>query len=379
MPWALTAWLGAMAAQAGPISVGLPELLSGSPPTLSGGGSLATCAGDARTLADLEEVLARVEGHLNYAELEAAGEALAEARAVALCLGEPLPGNLVARVSFLAGVRAWLAADRVAAEGHFLEALRLRETLAWDPAFAPEMRQPFEVARQRRRDDPSSWLRVVPVLEEGRLWVDGLPVDDPLGQVSLGPGLHYVQLGGPIWTTLVVDLPPAGASVLWLPQEIDATASDWVDDADRRADLEGLLSLALPAGTTVTLTTDVAVWQGQVGSQAWVPVEQVRHRWRWVGLGGLAVAGGSLVVGGTGYAATWQARGDSYDARERDDWSDYQLATQRHAISAQVYRIGLVGVGGGLALAGVGFAMDRWALGFGTAQGGPTLTLGRGW
>jgi len=377
LSWALIA--SVLTAQAGPLTVGLPALLAGSAPTLTGGGALLACQSEARPLADLEELLAQVEGHLNYAELEAAQDALAEARVVARCLGEPLPGNLVARISFLAGVRAWLAQDREGSEGYFLEALRLRESLVWDPSFAPELRQPFEAARARLADDPSSWLRVVPVPAEGRLWVDGVPVDDPLGQVSLGPGLHFVQLSGPTWTTLVLDLPPAGASVLWLPQEVDEGAVAWVEDPDRRADLDGLLSLALPQGSTITLTTETTVWAGQVGTQDWAPVEAVRHRWRWVGLGGLAVAGGSLAIAGTGYAGALQARSASLDATDRDAWTDYQLAVQRHELSSQLYRVGLVGLAGGVALAGVGFALDRWAVGVGTAQGAPLLTLGRGW
>ncbi len=377
MSWALTAWIATLPAQSGPVSVGLPALLSGTPPTLTGGGTLSVCQGEPRPLADFEEVLGRIEGHLNYGELDAAGQALTEAREVALCLGEPLPGNLVARVSFLAGIRAWFLEDRSAAEGHFLEALRLRESLAWDPTFPPEMRQPFEVARQRRAEDPSSWLRVVPALAEGRLWVDGLPVDEP--QVSLGPGLHYVQLGGATWTTFVVDLPPAGASVLWLPSELDEGVTTWVEDPERRDDLDGLLQLALPEGTAIALTTDAAVWRGRVGSAEWAPVERVRHPWRWAGLGGLALAGGSLVAAGTGYAGAWVAASDSHSARQADDWTDYQAAGVRHGLAGQIYRVGLIGAGVGTTLAAVCFGIDRWALGVGTAQGGPTLQLGRRW
>jgi hypothetical protein len=216
-------------------------------------------------------------------------------------------------------------------------------------------------------------------LEPGLLWIDGLPVDDPLGQLSLGPGLHYVQLGGPTWTTFVVDLPPAGASVLWLPDAVSDQAVEWIGDPSRQSDLDGLLGLVLPAGAQVELTTDTARWAGHVGAGDYVPVEKTRHTWRWVGLGGLAIAGGSLVATGSGYLGGWRARSASFDAVENDSWADYQLAVLQHELARRVYRAGFLGLAGGVAIAGAGFALDRWALGVNTAQGGLGLSLGVAW
>jgi len=367
------------AALAGPVSVSLPALLHGASPALTGGGHLESCDGEPTRLDQLQAAIDEVEGHLNYAELEAASQALEQARQALLCLAEPLPGNLAARVSFLAGARSWLAGDRSTSEGHFLEALRFRDSLEWDPAWTPEMRGPFETARHRRKVDPTSWLRVVPQLEEGLLWVDGLPVEDTGAQIALGPGIHYVQLGGAAWTTLRLDLPPAGANVLWLPESVPEEARTWVEDKDRRADLDQLLSLALPAGSELTITTDTRIWQGYVGEGDWTQIERARHPWRWVSLGGVAVAGGSLVVAGGGYVGAWLASQDSYSALDDDDWSGWQQASQRHGMSRQLYLGGLVGLGAGALLAGTGFAVDRWGFGLAPTADGLGVTAVRSW
>ncbi len=348
------AWAGGVQ-----VTLELSDLILEQAPALMGGGRLVPCTAEPQPLSALATHLDRAEDALPLLDLVVASDALDDAEQVLSCLEEAVAGSLAARVPYLRGMVAALGEDPEGAQAAFEAALVLRPSLAWDDTWAPDLRPPFEAARVAVEARRPAELALLPAPAPGMVWVDGRPTETTNGALTLSPGRHWLQLPGTPWRTWALEVGEDDVLTLVVPGELGPEVAAWATDPARRSQLEPLLGLVVEPGTAVQVQAGKDRWRVETGAGNWEPVRPSIHPGRWVALVGGAVAAGSAVVA----TSSWlQARGAVSDADTAGDWNDYREARTSYEQAAERYKAAWIGEGVGLAVLGVGVAVE-WRFG----------------
>lgn len=303
----------------------LTDQLSG-PPTVLGGGSVERCPAPSqstyvpgRDAADIAALVADQRQHIATDNLDKALMAGRQAIKKLPCSRDPLPQALLRDLYFKEGIaagrQAWLSPT---GPGSYADEARAAFT-AWrvmvpdDQAALTATGGLTEQDGQLiamsvvKRKTLSASMRVVPQVHD--LWIDGSKVS-PKDSPYLSIGRHFVQIrateDAPV-ESMWVQLGASGQNVLAVPALIPTDALDWVEDADRRQDLTDLLR-AFGSGTVYVVTSDDAVWRGELGDpESWTSLTQgapalsgIASAARITGWTGVGITAASAVVMGTG-------------------------------------------------------------------------------
>jgi hypothetical protein len=342
-------WI-ALASAGSMVELPLQSALAGVEPQLASGGAVGTCGSEARDLEAVITATEAAEGAIAYFEWARAEERLRAAEEMLLCQEGPVAANVAARVPYLRGVLVFGQGDAEAAEQAFADALAIRPTMTWDTAFDAQAQALFDQARAETVEPVQ--LGLLPPAEGG-VWVDGRDRGAEGAQLSLSPGVHYVQLPERDWFTVRVEL--RADDRLLLPVGSPEAMAPWVEHPELGPVLAELLTSEL--GPELALTVDGRTWLPS--EQGWTelppPPEEVASplpRWLALGGGALALSGGAVAA--VAYAQHDRARQEALGA---SDWESYQASAARYELAAQTYSASRWVALGGAAVGGSGLVM----------------------
>jgi hypothetical protein len=237
------------------------------------------------------------------------------------------------------------------------------------PLLPPDALPLFEEAAREVGETGVGHLALVPIPEEGALWVDGRPQTLIGGDVELRAGRHIIQIGSPkvITTQLVVDADEL--TTLILPATVPLSAASWANDPERRDELSTVLDAALTVGSTIYVSVEGQVWRTKVGSGEW---EELRVPTGFFAMGGgaprgrfyaghvLFWTGAASMVGGGAFATVSYLKVGTYsrDGERAEDFETYDAAKELYQQANARFRIGLAITAGGAALTGVGLGLN---------------------
>lgn len=326
--------------------------LAAQPVTLTAGTFQVCPAAPARGWKDS---VAAAMAPLDDMDYEIARPHLEEAHNAVLCAAEPVNGDEVARMEYLRGVVAQFEGDPTAAASAFRAALDVQRDMAWDPAFPPSARVPFDDAQKAL---PTSTTSVAVVPRNAPVWLDGRPLDPGAGPHAVPDGTHLLQVGADKPISLRVAFDRNGAASLAVPAAVPANATSWAADPALSTDLARLIALYAP-GQPVLVVDGSAVYRGGNGALGLTPVAPPPKKSSFnLGMG-LAAGGGAVTVGGVAVAVAGLVAGNAAvnDGNGAATWEDYQSASDRYGKAR-----GLVTVGWGAAAAGAAIAAAGGAL-----------------
>ncbi|GEM_PF-5585269 len=359
--WVLSLAAGAALADQVRVTVDLADLLADRVPALVGAGSLQACSSGGQSLAALQQHLGRAEGALPLLDLEEATQALDLAAEALGCLDEAVAGSLAARVAYLRGLVAVLDERPDQAQEWFMAALALRPALEWDRNWAPDLRPPYDAAQAATRSQAPALLTILGTPEPGTLWLDGRPLVLRPGVHELSPGVHYLQLAGSPWQTWTLTLTAGGEGTLLLPGALGPEALAWAQDPAQHHRLAPLLGLVVAPDSALQVHAGGQAFDVAPDTDSWALVREPRHPGRWIAVGGGSLAAGAAMVAALSWA---EARGAVQDANDAAGWGQYVEAGVRYDGAATRYRSSWIAEGVGLAVLGVGLAVE-WRFGGG--------------
>lgn len=348
--------------------VSVPEI------DIAGAVEAATCGGGPVMAASIEAELETALQHVLYVHVDEAARTLERLEAMLPCVGEPISGQTVARISFLQGVALAYVKREDEAREAFRQALVVYPQLDWEARFPPGPELVFQDAIQAALRSETVRISVAPqVRQSAEVWIDGVTVDAGGGDSSIAAGRHVLQWRAEsgAFVTRVLDVEVESEVTVYGRRDVAAAAiSGRGCEPCRAVAVDALIRLAGEAGVAEvhlaeldlvdmlhTFVVDGAAWvQTDEGAVA----RRVRHR-HLQDLGKVTlIAGGAMVLTGailglTGYAKATQLADDAVGIETplQFDEESNQYANSR----VQTYLgFALAGVGGTAMLVGVPLA-----------------------
>ncbi|MEL6347158.1 MAG: hypothetical protein AAFV53_28850 [Myxococcota bacterium] len=338
----------------------LRELLTETAPYLLGGTSAAGCVGAPATLPEVLKQINVAEELLLVMESERAQDAIEDAHRRWRCLNEPAESAIGARLHMIRGVVRYASGDDGRAQHAFTDAFHYQPDLAWDDDFDAELRPIFDQARQNM--ETTATFLVTPFDAALTVRVNGQPVLDTGAPISLGTGIHFIQLIDDDGTV----------NNLW--RRVDAGQTLQLVDPRRisndriarlsEPEIQSELSLLIGASPLSTRPTFYAPGDGgswrYAGGDWELMMPTARDRLR-ANRGWLILGGGASIVAGSGLMMTSAVL--AANRRERIE-TDEDLNTRRYDEIADFWPLLLTGYWGGAALTGLGTASLATGLAF---------------
>lgn len=356
------------------------EAFGGRPPVLDGATWWTPCDGGATSKADVVAIAGKIA-----ASQAATGPALkalvGELAQVEACMSEIVDPIALGQAHASLAFGFVRVGDVPAARDAFRWALRLDQSLKWDPALGKPDELGFTEATTSLAEDGLMSVKLVPA--QAAVLVNGIRL--LAGRVALlppGPALIQVPLKAGGYASVRVDVPVTGASpTLYQPDALASELLAWLDDEARAETFWQLVTIISPPGSPVHATREGRVWTGMSGSNgimlgtverkstvapvapaprpvAPAPVAQLGPGVGPVGVGGIAgiVAGGALA--GIGLATAASARADADVAIATND-SDLYGAAERRNDTARLMTYSGYAVAGLGAIVGVSGVVMR--------------------
>ncbi len=344
------------------------ELGLGKPAVLLGGGRVESCRGFPTTDLAVRDALDRADRAMAYVEMEKARAHLQVGQDAVRCLSVPVDPRRAAQLAFLRGVLADSDGEADTARLAFEEAQVLQPGMGWDMNFPPDAKPLFdEVTEARAALEPIS-IRLVPVPDDGQVWLDGERVALTDGKLSVTPGPHLIQMPGVQLITLYLQIraPDDGVEpVLVVPAAMPMAGVRWVSDESLRPDLDLVLSTLYDPTSTVYISADGVLYSHVLGTEEWTELK-MPSGFAGSGVGrivagrslmwtGVAVGGGGLILAGTSYlqANTAARAGETAQA-----WSVYESEQARYDSAGDRMVIARWTLLGGVALGGSGLLLQ---------------------
>lgn len=161
---------------------------------VDGAEDAGTCSTGPVKTATIEAELEVALAHVLYVRVEEAAAGLERLEAMLPCVGEPIAGETVARISFLQGVAlAYVERDDEAREA-FRQALVVYPQLDWESRFPPGPELVFRDAIQAALRSEKARISVAPaVRESAEVWIDGVVIEVGAGDAFVTAGRHMLQ------------------------------------------------------------------------------------------------------------------------------------------------------------------------------------------
>jgi len=353
--------------------VSLSELVEGQRPQMAGVGQVETCDGEPATWSEVEALLRRAEGRVNYMEYEALITGVEETLGRIGCLTETLHPEAGARLHMLRGVAHHALNDSATAWAEFRQAHIIAPQMVWPDEFVPEGKPLFDGTNSELASTPTMPCIIAPA-GGAELWVDGRSVFAEQRPEIL-PGRHLIQRGTEQMTSLWVEWEMSDDAALVFPQAFEPEHVGWAAEPTRRDELGALLTALLDPEDTVFIPLDGTIWKFRVGDGRWsgilpdgTPVlEDVAPAENEVAAStrrpllptGLLAGGGAFAVGGAvltavGFGQAAQASAGADGAATRVDWNS---AEADHLAATRRVQVGWALVGAGAVAGGVGFVL----------------------
>lgn len=312
------------------------------------GAAPSTCAAPTNAAA-VRDALTKAESEVAYENWDGARLRIGEAVAAMGCLAEPAEASVGARVQFLSGIVRVSGGDAVGAETAFREAIAFQPGLAWDEAFTPDWRPPFDAA-SRAANPPARVMLGPGLAATSSVWLDGRPMPVTAATFTVPEGPHLLQLIGQTIETLRIVARADAPVLVSIPDQVGPDLITHADEPAVQAWLGLHLASTWPGRAVYVWTGDTLLDATRDFAVVPVPVVDApkQDRGRGLFIGGIAT--GAVGVLGTGLGvAGYLTNAHAVPGESHDDYVGRVTAAGRGAGMAT---LGLAFVGaGGVALA----------------------------
>ncbi len=367
-------WLQQNGPAEAPRFVAVDEVFDpGSAVVLLGDPAVVGCVGERRPASDLAAMNEHVIESLTDMEYLAAATVVENTTRLLPCLTEPPVAEVLGQHHFLRGIVAFEAEGEQAAVDRFEEALLVSPFLQWNELYPPTVRPAFEAAVTSAIHAKKAFVSVSErILEEGALWIDGLPVDRRTRTTTLYAGTHLVQWRGEgqdlrSWS---VDAEPGQSlTLVHRADAIDEVLTGRAGPEVTRYVRERVLAPVEqgPEGSLVVAQeADIVLFHRyDVAAARWTLADvrdllDYRTRGRQLRNTGVALTAGGLVLGVVGAVVGGLAALETelirYSIEEADDrQAEFLASAPDYARAQQIQRAGIsfLVVGGAASLSGI--------------------------
>lgn len=324
--------------------------------------ALVPCDASPVTGSQLQESLDAVEGHMLALEYGKAQPTLAALEDQLCAAMEPVPAELLSRISFLQGIVLTYDGQQQEAEAAFMEALLLHPSLTWDANFSPQPQALFERAASTVQQQPVGRLLLDSADGPTRLFIDGVEIPSRHEIIEVAGSRHLLQLEwGGVFVTRWMDMGPSEEIQLRGPQRLlellqaqaPNVAFDRLVEVAHSRGYTRIVVLENATAPTAWTYDDVhEAWS----SLSWVQHQQQRRARKTRTAGGIVLAvGGALTVGGVAVGISNYNQGFQLIDEMQQDLGMYRLLIDEYEANRRGAQAGftVMAIGGTLLAMGL--------------------------